>query len=192
MQDPTANLYERLIVPFGRDTTVRWSCRQGDILAVVRCKSIFADIRDAFALVDSWCMRDGDFVTFTNRMADLPPWFKLHPSEVCDVLADEMAASEVMQGPNIWRLRTGDRVAWVGNSHPGRDGIDGLLAVLDCQACTLALGEMPQGGLNELVEFGAPRAGMPSAEDRARGQVARRAIELMDVPDSIAFEWQLE
>ena len=192
MQDATANPYERLIVPFGPDTTIRWSCRQGDTLALVRCENIFADIHDAFVLVDTWCMRDGDFVTITNRVADLPPWFKPHLSEVCGTLAGEMAASEVMQGPNIWRLRTGDRVAWVGDWRPDRERIDGLLAVLDCRACAVALGEMPQGGLNELVEFGAPQAATLSAEDRARGQVMRRAIELMDVPDSIAFEWQLE
>ena len=41
-------------------------------------------------------MRDGYHLTITNRLEDLPPWFKLHPTEVCDSFAYRMMAKVVL------------------------------------------------------------------------------------------------
>ena len=72
------------VIDFQRDMTVRWPCRSGDLLIWSRVKNVFAspDIR----ILDVWTMREGNFVTITNRLADLPPWFELHPTEVCGSL----------------------------------------------------------------------------------------------------------
>lgn len=118
---------KRAVVPLSveRDTTLRWSCREGDFVLWIRCGNILAAPQPV--IVDLWALRDGDWVTITNRVADLPVWFELHPTEVQGLLVYDMKRKlerghqpgEVMDGPNLWRLKTGDRLAWLGVSRPG-------------------------------------------------------------------------
>ncbi len=113
---------EQQIVKLIKDTTLRWSCRRGDYVLWLQFTDPIAE--QSLGIVDLWEMRDGDFVTVTNRPEDLPASFELHPTEVRDALAYQMAAKlekgyqppdEPAEGPNIWRLKSGDRMAWVGN-----------------------------------------------------------------------------
>lgn len=88
----------------------------------VRCKGLFAPPGQQFGVRDVWQMKDGDYLTITNRWQDLPPWFDLHPLECSGALCDWMQKKlregyepeEPVEGPNIWRLSAGDRLAWVG------------------------------------------------------------------------------
>lgn len=186
------------VIDFRCDMTLRWSCRSGDFLIWTRVKNIFAD-QPAVRILDIWEMRDGDFVTITNRPTDLPSWFELHPTEVCDSLVYQMAAKvesgypfkDPIDGPNIWRLRAGDRLAWVGANRPDRKGVNGVLAILDCSECALAIGDSSQGGLEELARFGALSKDAPTPQESASSRFAIDAIRKMGVPHEIATEWLL-
>jgi hypothetical protein len=98
---------------FGDDLTLRWSCRVGEFVLWVGLQNFLASDRECgWTIRDFWLMRDGDFVTITNRSADLPPWFELHPSEVCgsavykmmERLAAGYQPKEPMDAPTIWRV----------------------------------------------------------------------------------------
>src|SRR5579859_4346987 len=108
------------VITFGHDTTMHWPCRRGDFLLWLESPGLFAKEP---SMADFWEMRDGDFVTITNRADDLPTWFELHPSEAQGDLVQVLMAKlnagwqppdEPMDGSNLWRLKAGDRLAWVG------------------------------------------------------------------------------
>ena len=136
------------MISFRRDMTLRWPCRRGDFLLWFGYRDILSG-PEAIQCYDLWEMRDGYHLTITNRLEDLPPWFKLHPTEVCDSFVYKMMAkvekgdypSEPIDGPNLWRLKSGDRVAWVGAERPDRHSVNGILAILDCRESALAVGE---------------------------------------------------
>jgi hypothetical protein len=75
---------------FEQNTTVRWSCRSGDYVFWFSWRNIFAAPENDLAINDLWEMKDGDFVTITNRVPDMPEWFTLHPTEVCNSLSYAM------------------------------------------------------------------------------------------------------
>lgn len=138
-----------IISVFGTDTTLRWSCRAGDFLIWFRWKNILADPEHGVTIPDMWEMRTGDFATITNRAADLPSWFELHPTEVCNSLVPPMMEKlkrgwkpgDIVDGPNLWRLRAGDRMAWVGDPRRSMCNHGHVLAVVDFQESALVVGE---------------------------------------------------
>src|SRR5438874_2853857 len=93
-------------ITFRRDTTLRWACRRGDFLLWFGFRDIFSGAK-SIRCSDFWEMRDGYHVTITNRLEDLPQWFRLHPTEVCDSFGYKMMAkvkkgdypSEPIDGP---------------------------------------------------------------------------------------------
>jgi hypothetical protein len=194
---PAANQPE--IICFARDMTLRWPCRRGDFLLWFGYRDIFSG-PEAIQCYDLWEMRDGYHVTITNRLEDLPPWFRLHPAEVCDSFVyNKMMAkvekgdypSEPMDGPNLWRLKSGDRVAWVGADRPERHSVNGVLAILDCRDCALAVGEGDRGGLEEFIGFGRPTKPDMKPEDVARCQAAVMAVKQFGLPRTWGPEWRL-
>ncbi len=105
---------------FGDDLTVRWSCRAGEFVLWASTDSFLtSDQESAWKIREFWPLRDGDFVTITNRWSDLPSWFELHPSEVGGSAVFKMMQrltagyqpKEPMHAPNIWRVKAGDRLA---------------------------------------------------------------------------------
>ena len=109
------------VLKFGRDSTLRWSCREGDYVMWIRMSGDIL-VMGKPDVIDIWQLGDGDWVTITNRTADLPIWLSLHPTEVHDQAArlmmkrlDEKQAipDEPLDGPNLWRVLAGDRMAWV-------------------------------------------------------------------------------
>jgi hypothetical protein len=179
-----------------RDTTFRWPCREGDFIIWFRWTDVFAVPR--VQVLDFWALHDGDAVTITNRTADLPAWFALHPTEVQGLLALEMGERlrrgyqplEIVDGPNLWRLQPGDRVAWLGGSRPGYPARDDVLALLDFRESALAAGESSRPReLEDFVSFGALRADEGSAEYRdgvARCHRAMKLVEALGLPRTIA------
>jgi hypothetical protein len=53
---------------FGSDSTVRWSCRAGDYVLWVRYTSFWTASERQFEVPDFWAMKDGDWITITNRV----------------------------------------------------------------------------------------------------------------------------
>src|SRR5260370_41199319 len=83
-------------ISFVRDMTLLWPCRQGDFLLWFRCRDIFSGPK-TIQCHDFWEMRDGYHVMITNRLEDLPSWFRLHPTEGCNSFVYGMIA-EVKNG----------------------------------------------------------------------------------------------
>lgn len=179
---------------FGADTTVRLSVRSGDYLSWVATDSVLeADSESAWTIRDFWQLRDGDFVTMTNRWADLPVWFELHPLEVAGRAVSEMTKklaqgfkpAEPLDGPNVWRVKAGDRLVWVTMS--GSKGI--VREIFDFRSCALVLGEN-NGAANELSNvFDAPDSAKLSAD---LASAMRKGFELavgLGVPRTFSPEW---
>lgn len=187
-----------VVVQLMSDMTLRWSCRQGDFILWTSW-SFPAGARETPQIVDFWQMRDGDFVTITNRTADLPAWFELHPSEVCDALVSEMMKKlesgyqpgEIMDGPSIWRLKAGDRLVWVGESRPGRKAVDHVLAILECQRCALAVGESNRSGFEEWLAFGSLLHPELTPGELAHTRAAAEAVRKLGMPRTMALPWAL-
>ncbi len=176
------------------DTTLRWCCRKGDFVLWARLQNWM--VSNNITLVDVWEMKDGDCITITNRRADLPAWFNLHPGEVAGSAAyammkklkDDYKPQEKMEGQNIWRVLAGDRLSWVGKERPGQPNVNGVLAVLDLRENILVVGESTNPTIDP-VEFGAlSLPGMPP-EAVKLGQAGIDAMRKLGTPRVIGDRW---
>jgi hypothetical protein len=158
-------------ISFGSDSTIRWSCRERDYIIWARYDEILASPGREFDIPDFWVMKDGDWITITNRVQDLPAWFELHPLEAVGNVAYWLkerldAGQEVTQpcdGPNIWKVFTGDRLVWVGPSRRGMEGENGVLGVISFHCNALVTGE-PLQASHDLPMFGEiPGSGLPAS-----------------------------
>jgi hypothetical protein len=186
------------IIAFGNDMTLRWPCRRGDFILSFGFPGILST-PEAIRIKDVWEMQDGYHVTVTNRLEDLPIWFRLHPTEVCDSFAYQMMPkvekgdypAEPMEGPNLWRIKSGERMAWVGRDRPERHSRNGVLAVLDFVACALVVGEGHHDDLNEFAGFGRLTKAKMNAGDIARCQFGVEVVRRLGLPDTWSPEWLL-
>jgi hypothetical protein len=193
-----ANATTPQIINFDRDMTLRWPCRSGDFLLWFGYRDIISG-PEAVQCYDLWEMRDGYHVTITNRLEDLPHWFGLHPTEVCGSLVYKMMAkvekgdypAEPMNGPNLWRLKAGDRIAWVGAERPDRSAVNGILAIMDCRGSALAVGDAYWDSVEAFAGFGAPTTAEMKPDDVARCQAALSAVKKLGLPREWAPEWKL-
>jgi hypothetical protein len=182
---------------FGGDSTIRWSTRAGDHVLWVRCTSPFADPSSAFEILDYWELRDGDFVTITNRVADLPAGFELHPTEVQDSLVPEMMRrldaghrpAPPTDASNLWRVRAGDRLVWVGQRRDGTRVHDGVLTLLTFDENALAAGDSRYA--DPFRVFGAPTQDRPDTASVARGRAGFMAAVRAGIPRTMATRWAL-
>ena len=186
------------VIRFSNDMTLRWPCRRGDFLLWMGYSNVFSK-PDSVQIFDLWEMQDGYHVTISNRPEDFPVWFELHPSEVCNALVYKMMAKlergyqpgDPMDGPNIWRLKVGDRVAWIGADRPEQTSANGILAILDCCACALAIGEGRFGRAEEFVGFGAPSTDEMNPADAERGHAAVEFVKRLGIPRTWGPEWRI-
>ena len=193
---PDATTHE--IISFRSDMTLRWPCRGGDFILWFGYRDIFSG-PEAIQCYDLWEMRDGYHVTITNRLEDLPPWFRLHPTEVCGGLVYKMMAkvekrdypSEPMNGPNLWRLKSGDRIAWVGAERSDHRSANGILSILDCRESALVVGEAYWDSVEAFAGFGESPTPEMKPEDVARCQSALAAVKKLGLPRKLAPEWML-
>jgi len=122
------------LIYFDSDITLRWACRAGDYIIWARCQGLVPPDH-LYKPADIWELRDGNFVTITNRRADLPEWFELHPLEVSNTLVPWMMKrleegykpKERIDLPNLWRVFSGDRIVWIGPIRGGFQTKDGVL-----------------------------------------------------------------
>jgi len=186
-----------MLITFGGDTTFRWACREGDFMLWLRLKHMLSE---EWAILDFWRLRDGDAIVLTNRLADLPHWFELHYSEICNALGEQVMkeyeagtrrlAEEPADGPNLWRIRAGDRIVWTGTPRPGNPGCDGILAVIEFRASVLIAGEPAAGSLREWVDFGGP----PEDLDKQEISLCRHGYDVavgLGEPCVFGVEWLL-
>ena len=137
------------MISFEHDMTVRWACRPGDYMLWASFRGLLSDPDNPYNPADAWALRNGNFVTITNRRFDLPDGFDLHPSEVSGRLVGWMMQrldegydpDDPIDGPNLWRVRAGDRVAWMGDPRGGVDGDGLVLGLLNFNVDALIYGE---------------------------------------------------
>ncbi len=95
------------------------------------------------------------------------------------------------RGPNLWRLKSGDRVAWVGSDRPERHPVSGVLAIVDCHDCALLIGEGERGGLEEYVGFGRPSTPKMKPENVRICQAAVKVVKGLGLPREWGPDWRL-
>jgi len=177
---------------FIKDTTLHWPCRKGDYILWVR----WGLFDEAAKMLDIWEMRNGNLVTLSNRVDDFPAWFEIHPLErLYDYLKDDPQinnyADEVMEGPNIWRIQTGDRLIWLGESRPGFQSINGIISILDFNSCALCVGESNAKSHNSIFDyigFGSLPPEAQSASDVISKKI-KKITRNYQRPRNIDLEW---
>ena len=119
---------------------------------------------------------------------DLPPWFELHPTEVCGYAAclmmekklkDGYKPTDKTDGPNLWRAVTGDRIVWVTSTAPQKE--NPVKAVVGFETCALVYGER-QIHTSDLVwhmSFGAPLADRFSEETAEHVRTGVNAVRAL-------------
>jgi len=177
--------------------TLRWACRKGDYVFWARFQGIFSSQGNRYKIADIWELRDGNFITLTNRHVDLPDWFELHPLEVSDSLVwwmkrrlDEgYKPQEPIDGPNLWRVFAGDRIVWVGPSRHGVDSKDGVLGLVDFKENALVYGE-PFDLSSGLPTFGGFDGGKPSPEGARLCKAGWDALNRLGFPNTVSADDQ--
>jgi len=177
------------LIRFGSDTTMRLSCRSGDLVLWMRWRDTFSDQPD-LRILDGWNIGEGDFLTISNRIEDLPPWFELHPTEVTGLAAFKMKKKleagyvwgEPVDGPNLWRVLPGDRIVWAGEDRPGTKSFGGVLSVLEFRTCALVIGESNGPSANLFLWDRWPEGKLPP-ERVALGRAAVAAVRKLGLPN---------
>ena len=175
---------------FVHDMTVRWACRAGDYVLWANFIGLFSSLGKQYKPADAWALRDGNFVTITNRPSDFPDGFDLHPSEVSGQLVGWMMQrlsagyepEEPIDAPNLWRVRAGDRVAWVGAPRGGVDADGPVLGLLNFDVDALVYGEP----LDILLGFGGVEEKDESEEKVRLLREAWKAICNLGTPNTAA------
>jgi hypothetical protein len=117
-----------------RNTTIVLPCRAHDYVLWFRGQGIFNDPASGIGILDFWELKNGELVTITNRYEDLPAWFELHPLEAQNSAVQPMQKKlqsgyepgEIVEGPNLWRAITGDKIGWVARTRPRQESNDGV------------------------------------------------------------------
>jgi hypothetical protein len=166
----------------------------GDLLMHFRTP-LFSD--DKPEILDLWLMKEEGQLRITNKEAEMPPGFELHPTEVGDALAYRMMEKlkkgwkpgEIVEAPNIWRVRTGDRLTLLGERPWLEDGM--MLGLFEFRKSALAYWLRKDGQMPFMEEA---LAGAPSDEDTKRKEWGRRAyskVAAMGLPREMAEEWTI-
>lgn len=181
-------------VRFVSDMTLRWSCRAGDYVLWVRLTDIW---EPSFTVADFWELKNGDFITITNRICDVPCWFELMPDEVSCLGVYEMTRKlesgyqpgERVEGPNVWRVLAGDRLAWVGPKRPP-EKISELQCLVSFSTNALVVTESNRPSFNplDLMKM-AIATSSPEAQKLCR--IGFQAACDLGTPRTVAMDWSL-
>lgn len=193
---------EASIIHFTGRQTLAWDVSPGDYIVWVRWKNIFSSNSD-IAILDFWEMREGDAVSITNRIEDLPPCFELHPTEVSGFAACLMMQKKLdsgykpeapVDGPNLWRVMVGDRIIWIKGVEAQDKNPTRTLVAFGDNALVYGERHVHPNDIAWFLSFGAPVEGTPS--ERALTQVRSglddvRKLGLPDEIADIACGWRL-
>ena len=184
-----------ILKEFRADSTTRLSCRSGEYLLWLGRQGMFSDKYD---IVDFWEMQDGDFATITNRMCDLPSWFSLHPTEASNAavraMMDKVEAGDyppnIIDGPNLWRVKAGDRLVRIGTHK--RTGVPWpVISVVDLDENALVVGETNDAD-SDLFLFGAVTDEDAAQRDGDLFRAGIAAAERLGTPRSVSTQWSIE
>ena len=185
-----------LSITFRDNETRRLSVRAGQHLLWLRT-DFFSGGREIsdWQILDFWELKDGDFITVTNRLCDLPAWFRLHPLEIAGIqtlreyeprLNAKDYPDEPIDGPNIWRVLAGDRLVWVSMTDSGSP----VQEILDLRCCAAVVGDNCSGELDEIALFGAPAGENLSPETQSAWRAGIGAAVEMGAPRVLSAEWR--
>lgn len=184
------------VLEVGRDNTFRFSFRSTDLLVLFRISNL---LTEDVKVVDLWGVGDGCSALITNRVEDLPAWFKLHPSEVCNTVAYRLLDQfnegeypcEPIEGPHIWRICAGDTLVWLGDSRPHVDSYNGVLGVYRFRECALAIGDTAEGTMESYMYFGALGDEHDSPLGVQRLRLAAKLVRSLGLPREMSTAWLL-
>jgi hypothetical protein len=181
-KEPTVVEVADFPIRFGSGTTIKSHVSARDYVLWARWNDV-PESGGKVKLLDFWELKDGDAVTITNCIADLPPWFELHPSEMSHQVStlqeqdeDAPLPAEPSEGPNLWRARTGDRMVWLcGRATPASRSVQALLE-FSVNAFVFGEPRQPWQDVIEFMPFGAPSAPSPTDEVTALVRAGLAAV----------------
>lgn len=193
---------ESSIIDFRGQQTFKWEVSPGDYIVWVRWQNALSPKSD-ITVRDFWEMRDGDLVSITSKIDDLPPWFELHPLEVaghkaCLMMQEKLASGykpkEPVDGPNLWRVMTGDRVIWISGVEAQEK--NPTLTLVKFRTNALVFGErrVHPNDLAWFLSFGAPVEESPSRKVAALMRAGLDNVRKLGLPNEIAdigSDWRL-
>lgn len=186
------------ITTFQNETTIRWECMLGDYVLWTSHGNFLNIVAGTPpSIVDMWQMKNNDLVTITNKTEDLPSWFELHPTEISGKLTRWMMKKlnsgykpkNIMDGFNIWRLKTGDRLVWVGQMRPWQLSENGVLGIIDFKECALAIGESEKA--EDILSFGSVNLDGLPLEDSALCEAGLATVNKLGIPRTMCEDWKL-
>ena len=190
------------IINFSGEQTLKWEVSPGDYIVWVRWQNVFSPKSD-ITVRDFWEMREGDVVSITSNIEDLPPWFELHPLEVagykaCLMMQKKLASGykpkEPVDGPNLWRVMTGDRVIWISGVEAQDKNPVETLVVFGTNALVFGERRVHPNDLAWFLSFGAPVEESPSRKVAALMRAGLDNVRKLGLPDEIAdigSDWRL-
>jgi len=192
--------YKNIISHFSYQATLKWLCLKGDYVFWFSWTNIFADPQYAIKVKDLWEIKEGDFLTITNRVEDIPEWFSFHPTEVRDGLAYKLLEKfnqgdfpeEPIEGNNIWRLKTGDRMVWLRKIPSTGATKVSVISALNFRENALVIGEnVHTKSIDQIIGFGLLNKHKQTVEDI---ELARKAVDFvrqMGTPNEYSEEWSI-
>lgn len=187
---------------FGKNSTLRLSCRKGDYLMWCSKRGGIFGKRDNYN-IDVWQLKDGDCVTITNRQCDLPDWFELHFREVRNRLALRMKEKMEMdkgywpdkyaESSNLWKVMAGDRLIWTGKKREGIEYEDGVLGIFTFSENAAVIGE-PFSITENYLNFGDIDIAIQTPEESE--QCRKGYAAMLNLPEQRTYyendRWTIE
>jgi len=181
---------------FVAKTTLKWEVSAGDYILWLRWRDIFSSKSD-IAILDFWEMRDGDSVSITSRIEDLPTWFELHPTEVsglaaCSMMQKKLASGykpgEPFDGPNLWRVLTGDRIVRIRAENGSRTQ---TLVAFKSNALVFGERHIHSNDLGWFLSFGAPLESRMTDEMASHLRTGLEVVRELGLPREVGSTWTL-
>jgi hypothetical protein len=183
------------IISLGANQTLKWEVLPGDYIVWVGWHNVFSP-NPEITIHDFWETREGDLVSITSNIEDLPAWFELHPTEVAGYKACLMMERKLksgwqpgdrVDGPNLWRVMTGDRVLWVsGVEAEGKDDPKHTVVVFRNNALVFGERTVHPNDLVWFMSFGAPLESPPTERVASLVRVGLEEIRKLGSPREIA------
>lgn len=200
MEKESQSEKKNVIYNFVSDGTIKWLSRKGDYVFWFTWDNLPIDEMHGIRIKNIWEMKDGDYLTITNRVEDMPKWFSFHPTEVCNSLAynllDKFNRGEYPEKPiersNIWRPKTGDRLVWLRNYSSVGYANNYILSAIAFHENALVIGENIYTQSDaESVNFGSLTKHQQTEEDIAIIRNAVGFVKQMGVPREYESEWRI-
>ena len=181
---------EYSIIEIKRDTTKRLSLRKGEILIWFSLSSMFLNPKSSIQISDIWQLNDGDFITITNRYEDFPEWLELFPTEVTGSLAIKLLdkfnkgeyPEQPIDGANIWRVKSGDKIAWIKDSEQ---------QIISFDENAFVIGDNSKNKGNPFQDFGVLTNDATNPSLIKTAQDVQNYISKMGLPRTFATEWRI-